>query len=109
MMQAFQAEGVDVHTGDGSITFAGSFASGSTNRFTSSDGRVTIAVPPDSGLRVDLQTRDGGLRVGFPVTTQDAGTRKRNSIQGAIGNPNATLTVHTADGSITLNSQSPTR
>jgi hypothetical protein len=104
-MREIQSEGLDVHTSDGGITFTGSFATGSTNRFDSGDGGVAIAVPPDSGLHVDLQTRDGSVRVGFPVTTQDSTTRKRNSVQGVIGNPNATLTVRTSDGSITLNSQ----
>jgi hypothetical protein len=106
-MRDVQSAGLDVHTSDGSINFLGSFATGSTNHFDSRDGRVAIAVPPDSGLRIDLQTGDGSVRVGFPVTAQDNGARKSNHIQGVIGNPDATLTVHTGDGSITLTSGQP--
>jgi len=106
-MREVRSEGLDIHSGDGSVTFEGSFAIGSMNRFESGDGAIAIAIPPESGLRVDIHTGDGGLRVGFPVVTQDNDARKRNSLQGVIGNPDATLTVRTSDGSITLTAQQP--
>ena len=100
-----RANGIDLHTSNGRITFAGSLAPGSKNSVETSNGTVSLTLPPDSALNVDLRSGNGSVTVGFPVTTAPNGQTKRNAVQGVINRPDADLTVHTGNGSITLTKQ----
>ncbi len=99
-----QAGGLDLHTSNGRVVFAGSLAPGSKNSVETSNGSVAITLPPDSALSVDLRSGNGSVNVdGFPVAA--SGENKRNAVQGVINRPDANLTVHTGNGSITLTKQ----
>ena len=103
-VQNVAATGLDLHTSNGRVSFAGSLAPGSTNSVDTSNGTVSITLPPDSGLNVDLRSGNGSIHVnGFPVTA--SGESKRNAVRGVINRPDADLTVHTGNGSITLTKQ----
>ncbi len=100
-----QSNGLDLHSSNGRVTFAGSIAPGSKNSVDTSNGTVSMSLPPESALNVDLQSGNGSVRVDFPVTTAPGSEPKRNKVQGVIGRPDADLTVHTGNGSITLTKQ----
>ena len=100
-----QATGLDLHTSNGRVTFNGSLAPGSKSTVDTSNGSVSITLPPDSALTVDLRSGNGSVNVGFPVMTAANGTNKRNAVQGVINQPGADLIVHTGNGSITLTKQ----
>ncbi len=99
-----QANGIDLSTSNGRISFAGSLAPGSKNTVETSNGSVSMTLPPESALSVDLRSGNGSVHVnGFPVTTN--GGNERNAVRGVINRPDADLTVHTGNGSITLMKQ----
>jgi len=100
-----RANGIDLHTSNGRITFVGSLVPGSKNTVETSNGTVAMTLPPESALSVDLRSGNGSVTVGFPVTTAPNSQSKRNAVQGVIGRPDADLTVHTGNGSITLTRQ----
>ncbi len=100
-----RATGLDLHTSNGRITFVGALLPGSKNSVETSNGPVSMTLPPESALRVDLRSGNGSVTVGFPVTAAPNGDNKRNAVQGVIGRPDADLTVHTGNGSITLTKQ----
>jgi hypothetical protein len=101
-VQNVQANGIDLHTSNGRVSFTGSLMPGSKNRVETSNGTASLTLPADSGLNVDLRSGNGSVTVGFPVTTAPNGENKRNAVQGVINRPDADLTVHTGNGSITL-------
>lgn len=104
-VQDVQANGLDLSTSNGRVSFAGSLAPGSKNTVETSNGTVSMALPPESGLTIDLRSGNGSINVGFPVTSAPNGANKRNAVQGVINRPDADLTVHTGNGSITLTKQ----
>ncbi|GEM_PF-5053969 len=101
-----QATGLDLRTSNGRVSFTGSLAPGSKNTVETSNGTVAMTLPPESALNVDLRSGNGSIHVDFPVTTAPNGENKRNAVQGVINRPDADLTVHTGNGSITLTKQS---
>ncbi|MGI8857353.1 MAG: DUF4097 family beta strand repeat-containing protein [Thermomicrobiales bacterium] len=104
-VQNVQANGIDLHTSNGRVSFTGSLTPGSKNRVETSNGTAVLTLPADSALNVDLRSGNGNVNVGFPVTTSPNGENKRNVVQGVINRPDADLTVRTGNGSITLNKQ----
>lgn len=104
-VQNVQAQGLDLESSNGRVSFTGSLAPGSKNYMETSNGTVNISLPPESALSVDLRSGNGSIKVGFPVTTNPQGENKRNSVQGVINRPDADLSVHTGNGSITLTKQ----
>ena len=103
--QNIQAQGLDLHSSNGRISFSGSLAPGSKNRAETSNGTITIALPADSALSVDLRSGNGSVNVGFPVTAAPGSAPKRNAVQGVIGRPDADLIARSGNGSITLTKQ----
>lgn len=101
-----QATTTDVHTTNGRITFAGSLAPNSDNQLETSNGSIVIRLPADSAFKLDLHTSNGSLDVAFPVVGPvQSGERSRHDLQGVVGRPDASLTAHTSNGSITLAKQ----
>jgi hypothetical protein len=103
-MQEMRAGVLDVQTSNGRIIFTGSLAAGSRNRLTTSNGSVTLTLPPDLAANVDLKTSNGTIGVGYPLTTQPDGEIARTSVRGTIGGGGSQLVVRTSNGSITLTS-----
>jgi hypothetical protein len=105
-VQNVQAQGLELHTSNGRVTFTGSLASGSHNNLDVGNGSVSLSLPPDSALSVDLRAGNGSVTVnGFAVTA--SGVNQRNAVQGVIGRADATLVAHAGNGSITLSAGVP--
>ncbi len=105
-----RAAGLNVRTDNGRVGFAGSLAPGSDTRIETNNGSVTVQLPPESGFALDAESHHGRVQVAFPVTRSPApvGSRgygddnDREAIRGTVGRPDATLTVRTGNGGITI-------
>lgn len=107
-VQNVRATGLNVRTDNGRVSVAGPLASGSDTRIETSNGSVTVQLPPESGFTLDTDTHHGHVQVAFPVTRSPAPVSSRgmgdtrDAVRGTVGRPDATLTVRTENGSITV-------
>jgi DUF4097 and DUF4098 domain-containing protein YvlB len=108
------------HTSDGSVRVAGRFdvlelrtsdgrveveaRPGSQLReawdIRSSDGSVTLRIPGDLAADVELHTSDGRITTNIPIVVE--GSFGHHDINGKMNGGGNRLTVHTSDGSVTL-------
>lgn len=108
------------HTGDGRITVSGRFDALELNTgdgrigatalpdstvgkewsLHTGDGSITLRVPTTLAANVDLHTNDGHINLDLPVEVN--GRFGSNSLRGKINGGGKLLSVHTGDGSITL-------
>ena len=120
----FEIEDADgslrAHTSDGSVRVSGRFdvlelrssdgrveveaRPGSQLReawdVRSSDGSVTLRVPGDLAADVALHTSDGSITTNIPIVVE--GSYGRHDVHGKMNGGGKLLTVHTSDGSVTL-------
>jgi DUF4097 and DUF4098 domain-containing protein YvlB len=99
--------GLNAISRNGSVYFEGRLEASSENRLETTHGSVTVALPAESALHVDLATGLGSLRVNLPIEHAEE-TRSQGrltSLRGVIGRADASLIVRTNTGSITLNRQ----
>jgi DUF4097 and DUF4098 domain-containing protein YvlB len=66
----------------------------------SSDGSVTLRLPGDLAADVALHTSDGSITTNIPISVE--GSFGRHDIHGKMNGGGKLLTVHTSDGSVTL-------
>jgi len=66
----------------------------------SSDGSVTLRLPGDLAADVALHTSDGRITTNIPIAVE--GGFGRHDIHGKMNGGGKLLTVHTSDGSVTL-------
>ncbi len=93
---------VDLSSSNGSITFSGSLAEGP--HYVSSDfGNITLTLPADTALNVDLQTGFGKITSAFEITV--SGALDNNHWVGKFNGGGEDLTVKTNNGNITINSK----
>jgi len=108
------------HTSDGSVRVSGRFdvlelrtsdgrveveaRPGSQLReawdIRSSDGSVTVRLPGDLAADVELHTSDGSITTNIPIAVE--GSFSHHDIHGKMNGGGNRLTVHTSDGSVTL-------
>jgi DUF4097 and DUF4098 domain-containing protein YvlB len=108
------------HTSDGSVRVTGRFdvldlrtsdgrveveaRQGSQLReawdIRSSDGSVALRIPGDLVADVELHTSDGSITTNIPIVVE--GTFGHHDIHGKMNGGGNRLTVHTSDGSVTL-------
>lgn len=95
-----QAEAVtlDLKTNSGSIDFSGSLGEGPHSARTDF-GSVTLRIPQDAALTVDLKTDFGKINTAFPVTVSGD---TENRIAGDLNGGGEALTVKTNNGNISL-------
>lgn len=95
-------DSLDLNTGDGRIearVLSGSaMASGWT--IQTGDGSVSLQLPSNFAADLDLHTSDGHINVDLPVTVE--GRMGDRNVRGKINGGGKLLTVHTGDGSITI-------
>jgi DUF4097 and DUF4098 domain-containing protein YvlB len=95
---------LDLKTNSGSVEFSGSL--GEEPHFVKSDfGNITLVLPADSKLNVDLKTDFGNIKSDLPITvtlTESSGN-DGDEIAGAINDGGAQLTVQTNSGNININ------
>lgn len=73
----------------------------------SSDGSVTLRLPEDLAADVALHTSDGSITTNIPIAVE--GNVGRHDIHGKMNGGGKLLTVHTSDGSVTLDKLSAKR
>ena len=88
---------IDAHTGAGNIDYQG--APQGDSRFEVGAGNITLVLPADLSMEVELQTGMGNIDVDFPVDGQATGRR----VQGAIGGgTQGSIYAQTGAGNIDL-------
>lgn len=65
-----------------------------------SDGGVQVAIPGDLAADVELHTGDGHITTNVPITVE--GSFSSHDLRGKMNGGGSRLTIHTSDGSITL-------
>lgn len=93
---------LNLETGDGHIdarAMSGSKLDSEWNLHTG-DGSVTLQIPEHLAADVDLHTGDGHIDLQMPVTVE--GRLGQKNIHGKLNGGGNLLTIHTGDGSITL-------
>lgn len=92
---------VDLKSNSGGIDFSGSLGEG-PHAMQSDFGGITLAIPADSQLNVDLNTDLGSISSDIPITVTLDGEVENNHQTGTINGGGATLTVQTNNGSIDI-------
>lgn len=104
--QNVQAAGLNIRTANGRVGFAGSLAPGSDSRIETSNGTVSVQLPPESNFRLDAKTHKGTVTVGFPVAVAaNNNDDDRDEVRGIVGTADRTLTLRSSNGSITVGKQ----
>lgn len=92
--------GVDLDTSNGPIDFKGQMVQGSEYYFNTSNGRIRVWLDSKLGYDLKANTRNGRVRFDYPF--QYAGSSKKNSLQGQIGQGGTQLIMGTSNGHITI-------
>jgi DUF4097 and DUF4098 domain-containing protein YvlB len=66
----------------------------------SSDGSVILKIPGDLAADIELHTSDGSITTNIPIAVE--GSFNNHDIHGKMNGGGNRLTVHTSDGSVTL-------
>ena len=95
-------DGLNIHTGDGSVTARAGQGSKVASGWTihTGDGSVDLEVPGDLKANLDASTHDGHISLGLQVTVE--GTFSSSRIHGTLNGGGQPLTIATGDGSIHL-------
>ncbi len=95
-----------LQTGTGSIEFDGSLDANGHYLFQADTGSVDVTLPNTPSFHVDATTDTGSISSGFPELTVQRSDVTGANIHGDVGaSPNATVTLKTDTGSITLHKQ----
>ncbi len=65
-----------------------------------SDGGVRVAIPGDLAADIELHTTDGHITTNIPITVE--GNFGSHDLHGKMNGGGNRLTIHTSDGSVTL-------
>ncbi len=93
-----QADNMRLRSRNGPITFAGALGVG-PHEIQTSNGRVTVSVPPDQKLQLDVQTDNGAINNSLPLAGAQTDRRR---LTGSLGSGGPVLAVRTNNGSVTL-------
>jgi hypothetical protein len=91
---------LDLSTNDGRITAEAREGSRVPSLWSlrTSDGSVSLRIPPSLGAELDLRSGNGGVTVGLPVET--SGTLQRHAVPGRLNGGGGLLEIRTSDGTI---------
>jgi DUF4097 and DUF4098 domain-containing protein YvlB len=95
-------DGLELNTGDGRIEATALANSSVTKEWTlhTGDGSVTLRIPQTLAADVELHTSDGHINLDMPIAVN--GKLDTNSIRGKMNGGGRLLSVHTGDGSISI-------
>lgn len=94
---------VHARTSNGAIHFEGRLTDGE-HLFQSSNGKLTVALPPESEFQVDARTSNGKISSDFKVKL--AGKPQKRRLIGQVGsNPYFTLKLETSNGNVELHKE----
>jgi hypothetical protein len=90
----------ELSSGSGEIEFQGELAQGGDNRLSSGSGAVTAELMGSPSVELDLEIENRGkIRVDLPVTVRE---QSEYQLIGTVGDGEASLTVRTGSGNITI-------
>lgn len=92
---------VDLKSNSGGVDFSGSLGEG-PHMVQSDFGGITLILPADSELNVDLNTDFGSISSDIPITVTLDGDLEKNHQTGTMNGGGAQLTVKTNNGSIDI-------
>ncbi|AXC10517.1 hypothetical protein ACPOL_1169 [Acidisarcina polymorpha] len=101
-------DGLNVSTSDGKVSLE--LASGSTlkndSTVHSSDGTVTVRLPKDFSINLDVSTSDGKIDCNLPLTLDGFHSNggSDHSVRGKLNGGGSLLSIHTSDGTVHLSS-----
>jgi DUF4097 and DUF4098 domain-containing protein YvlB len=100
-----QSVTLDLKTNSGSVEFTGSLGDG-PHQVKSDFGNITLVLPPDTKLDVELKTDFGNIESDLPITVTLTGSSEndKNEITGTINGGGEQLTVQTNSGNINIKS-----
>jgi hypothetical protein len=102
-LSGITAKTVRAGTVSGPIQFSGGVDPAGKYEFESHSGTIRLALPPDAGARLSLETFSGSFRSDFPVTlTGEGGFGSGRSAEARIGRGNARIEAQTFSGSILI-------
>jgi len=91
---------VAAHTSNGYIEFRGSLAAGDHSLRTS-NGSITLTLPPDARFKFDAQTSNGKITSEFPMTR--TGGSRDSELRGTVGeSPTTFIELRTSNGRIEI-------
>ena len=93
---------LELHTSDGRIEVEARPGSQLREAWEvrTSDGSVSLRVPGDLAANVELHTSDGRITTNIPIVVE--GSLDSHDVRGKMNGGGQRLTVHTSDGSVTL-------
>ena len=91
-------------TVSGDVSYDGTLAPGGDYRINAHSGDVTLAVPANGGVSLDLETWSGEITSDFPLTLQpgDNLNRRNRRMTFTIGQGGARLSAETFSGDIAI-------
>lgn len=94
---------LNLKTGDGHLNVRAAAGSTLADEWSlqTGDGNVALDVPENLAADLYLHTGDGHIEVNVPMTTE--GRFKGNDVRGKLNGGGKLVTIHTGDGSISLN------
>jgi hypothetical protein len=92
---------LDLDTQSGPVDFEGSLGDG-PHTVQSDFGEITLIIPADSALNVDLKTDFGSIKSEIPITVVLSGEVEKNHQTGTMNDGGDQLSVETQSGSISI-------
>ncbi len=92
---------LDLNTQSGPVSFEGSLGAG-PHTVHSDFGEISLTIPADSALNVDLKTDFGSIKSDIPITVVLSGEIEKNHQMGTTNGGGDPLTVETQNGSISI-------
>ncbi|HEX8254925.1 MAG TPA: DUF4097 family beta strand repeat-containing protein [Thermoanaerobaculia bacterium] len=94
------AGSIDASTTNGAITAELlTVAKGQPLRFSTTNGRIAVALPPTLAVDLDADTTNGAIKSDLPVAVTRT---SENSLRGSINGGGTPLRIRTTNGSISL-------
>jgi hypothetical protein len=99
-------QGLALHTSDGSleVNLRGGTKLAGPSTIQSSDGSVTLRVPPSFAADLSVHTSDGRVDCALPLATDhyQSGGGHGNELHGKLNGGGTPLTIHTSDGNVKI-------
>lgn len=87
-------------TDNGSVQFDGEFESAGVNRYKTSNGSVKVRLRGEPSFKLEALTSNGSAQCSQPLVQH--GLSGKNDLTGTIGAGDASLTLQTSNGSISV-------
>jgi hypothetical protein len=110
-LQGLEHRQIEVNSISGSIAYNGNFSNGGVYNFGTSNGTITLAIPPDSSCKINASYGYGYFNSEIPLTNivknSPQGSRLQN-LTALIGSGDSTLKLTTNSGAIRIRNKNQT-